>query len=135
MSLFSSPQFLRNVIRADAASGGASALLHLVLAGALAPLLGLPHALVVGSGVALIGYVALAAFISLCDPMPRALIWVLILGNAAWVVGCVAVLCSAQLSPTLLGQIYIGVQALAVAVLAELEWTALRRQAQLAPAW
>ena len=135
MSLFSSPQFLRNVVRADAASGLASALLHLVLAGTLAPLLGLPHALVVGSGVVLIGYVALAAYTSTCDPMPRSLVWVLILGNAAWVLACVFVLCSAAFAPTLLGQIYLGVQALAVAVLAELEWTGLRRQARMAPAW
>lgn len=135
MSLFSSPQFLRNVVRADAVSGLASALLHLVLAGTLATLFGLPHALVAGSGVALIGYVALAAYIATCDPMPRALVWTLIAGNAAWVLACAFVLCSDAFAPTLLGQIYVGVQALAVAALAELEWTGLRRQARVAPAW
>lgn len=135
MSLFSSPQFLRNVVRADAASGLASALLHLALAGTLAPLLGLPQALVVGSGLALLGYVALSAYVATRDPMPRPLVWALIIGNFAWVLGCVYVLCSAAFTPSLLGQVYVGVQALAVAVLAELEWTGLRRQAPLAPAW
>lgn len=135
MSLLSSPHFLRNVIRADAASGLASSLLHLLLAGYLSELLGLPHALLVGSGLLILGYVALAAYIATCDPMPRSLTWVLIVGNAAWVAACVALLASTAVAPTLLGQIYIGVQALAVAVLAELQFTGLRRQPQAVPAW
>ncbi|HSV52549.1 MAG TPA: hypothetical protein VLJ57_10550 [Burkholderiaceae bacterium] len=135
MSLLSSPNFLRNVIRADAASGLASSLLHLMLAGYLSDLLGLPRALLVGSGLLLLGYVALAAFISTCDPMPRPLVWTLVAGNAAWALACLLLLSSAALAPTLLGKIYIVVQALAVAVLAELEWTGLRRQAQAVPAW
>lgn len=135
MSLLSSPNFLRNVVRVDAASGLASSLLHLLLAGYLSEMLGLPHALLVGSGLLLLGYVALAAFISTCDPMPKALVWTLIAGNAAWVLACLMLLSSAALAPTLLGKVYIVVQAQAVAVLAELEWTGLRRQPQVAPAW
>lgn len=127
MSLLSSPRFLRNVIRLDAASCLASGVLHLAFAGTLADLLNLPAGLVVGSGLVLLAVVALASVIVLREPMPRSLVALLVIGNFGWVLGCIALMAGAAGSPTLLGQVYLGVQAAAVAVLAELEWAGLRR--------
>lgn len=51
--------------------------------------------------------------------------WVVILGNAGWVAGSVAVV--VVLSPTAIGYAFVLAQAVAVALLAELEYVGLRR--------
>ena len=126
MSIFDSPRFLRNVLVADAASGAASSLLHLLGAGVLAPWLGLPHGVLVMSGAVLLVYVAAAAYIAVCDPIPRTPVSMLIAANWAWVGGSAVIFMEAG-TATPLGQAYLIVQALAVAALAELEWFGLRR--------
>lgn len=126
MSIFASPRFLRTVLWADAASGAGTALLQLTAAGALASLLGLPAQLLVASGLVLLVYVAGAAYLANCDPVPRGPVWALIVGNWAWVAGCVALLVAGAAS-TAPGQAYLVVQAVAVAALAELQWMGLRR--------
>ena len=129
MSLFASPRFLRAVLVADAASGAATALLHLTAAGALSSLLGLSAPLLVGSGLALIAYVAAAAWLASCDPVPRGQLAALIAGNWAWVGACIVLLATGAAS-TPLGQAYLVVQAVAVGALAELQWLGMRRVAQ-----
>jgi hypothetical protein len=126
MSIFASPRFLRSVLWADAASGAATALLQLTAANALAALLGLSSGLLVASGLALVVYVAGAAYLASCNPVPRGPVWALIIGNWAWVAGCVALLMTGA-AGTAPGQAYLAVQAIAVAVLAELQWMSLRR--------
>ena len=126
MSIFASPRFLRSVLWADAASGAATALLQLTAGGALASLLGLPAGLLVASGLALLVYVAGAAYLASCEPVPRGPVWALVLGNWAWVAGCLALLFTGAAGTTL-GQAYLVVQAVAVAALAELQWMGLRR--------
>lgn len=126
MSLFASPRFLPLVLRVDALSGVGTALLHLVGGAALAGWLGLSPALIAATGVALWAYVAAAGWASIAQPVPRGLVWALIVCNWAWAAGCLALLVtSAGITP--LGQAYLAVQALAVVVFAELEWLGLRR--------
>ena len=127
MSIFDSPRFLRNVLIVDAASGAASSLLHLLGAGVLAKWLGLPYGVLVMSGAVLLAYVAAAAYIAACDPIPRSLVALLIAANWAWVGASAVVFFMESGSATPLGQAYIVIQALAVAALAELEWFGLRR--------
>ena len=127
MSIFASPNFLRRVLWADAAAGAASSLLHLLAAGALAELLGLPYGVFAMSGMALLVFVAGAGYLAVCDPIPRGLVSVLIAANWAWVGGCAVVFMVNAGTATPLGQAYIVVHALAVAALAELEWFGLRR--------
>ena len=127
MSIFASPKFLRNVLWADAAAGAGSSLLHLLAAGLLAELLGLPYAILVMSGVALLLYVAAATYLAICDPIPRTGVSMLIAGNWAWVGACAVVFMMNASTMTPLGQAYVVVHALAVAALAELEWFGLRR--------
>lgn len=123
-----SPVGLRRVLWADALSGSGTAVLHLALTGSLSALLGLPGALLSASGVLLLLYVALAGTLALQAAPSRALLGALVLGNFAWVAACLALLFGGLVSPTPLGQSYLVVQAVAVLVLAELQWMALRRQ-------
>jgi hypothetical protein len=127
MSIFESPRFLRNVLVVDAASGAATCLLHLLAAGALSGLLGIPHGVIVMSGAILLLFVAAAAYVALCDPIPRPLVSALIAANWAWVVASAAVFYLDAGTMTQLGKAYVIVQAVAVAALAELEWLGLRR--------
>lgn len=123
-----SPAGLRRVLWADALSGSGTAVLHLALTGSLSTLLGLPGALLSAAGILLLLYVALAGTLALQATPSRALLGLLVVGNFAWVLACVALLFDGLVSPTPLGQAYLVVQAVAVLVLAELQWMALRRQ-------
>ena len=127
MSIFASPKFLRNVLWADAAAGAASSLLHLLAAGVLADLLGLPHAVLVMSGAAMLVYVAGAMYLAAYEPVSRSGVSMLIAANWAWVGATAVVFMMNAGSMTALGQAYLVVHALAVAGLAELEWFGLRR--------
>lgn len=123
-----SPAGLRRVLWADALSGSGTAVLHLALAGSLSALLGLPGPLLSASGILLLLYVALAGTLALQATPSRALLGALVIGNFAWVVACLALLFGGWVAPTMLGEAYLVVQAVAVLVLAELQWMALRRR-------
>lgn len=127
MSLLSSPHFLRRVLWADAMSCLGCGLLQLAAPGALASWLGLPPALSLGTGTFLLVYGAFVGFLATRDPVPRPVVWLLVAGNLGWALGCVALLASGALPLTGLGQGYVLMQALTVAVLAELQWFGLRR--------
>ncbi|MGH8831652.1 MAG: hypothetical protein ACREXV_11240 [Polaromonas sp.] len=133
-SFISSPNFLRNVLRADALSCLACGLLQVALTGAMARLLGLPETLLAYTGEFLLIYAAAVAFISTRKPVPRPLVWGLVAGNLAWALGCVLLLLSGRVAPSLLGTAYVLVQAVTVGVLAELQFFGLRRAASR-PAW
>ena len=133
-SLAASPLFLRRVLWLDAATGVATGLLQVGLAAWLAPLLGLPERLLLVSGWALFCYVALIAFIATRPFIAPALLWLLIVANGAWVLACLALLFGGLVTPTLLGQGFIAVQAVAVGLLMELQWFGVRR-APAQPAW
>ena len=50
-----------------------------------------------------------------------------IVGNAAWTLGSIALLFSGAVSPNLLGQVFIVAQAIATGVFAELQYVGLRK--------
>ncbi|MEO5672256.1 MAG: hypothetical protein ABIR26_16330 [Ramlibacter sp.] len=127
MSIFTSPRFLRNVLLADSASCVATGVLQLMFTEALARLLHLPAALLVGTGWFLLAYAAFVGFIATREPVPRGWVWLLVAGNLGWALGCLALLASGAIAPTALGIAWIAAQAVTVAVLAELQWTGLRR--------
>ncbi|WP_332778201.1 hypothetical protein [Polaromonas sp.] len=127
-SLIASPNFLRRVLWADAATGVATGLLQVLAPGFLAGLLGIPHDLLLWSGLALFAVAAFIAFVATRQFMPGELVWLVIGGNVLWVIGCLALLLGGLTAPTLLGQAFIVVQAVTVGVLAELEFFGLRRQ-------
>jgi len=108
--------FLRNTLLLDAATCVATGALLSLASGPLSSLLGLPAALLFYAGLSLFPIAAFMLWTSLARPAPA--VWVVILGNAGWVLASVVVLFG--FSPTVLGYVFVIVQAAAVALLAEL---------------
>ena len=125
MNFLASPRVLRTVLWADAGSCAASALLLLAGGGPLAPLLGLAPALLLAAGLALVPFALGAAWLARQPVPPRGGVLTLALANGAWVLGCVALLAGGA-AGTALGQAFLLLQALAVGLLAELQWFAGR---------
>lgn len=133
-SLFSSPHFLRNVLRVDAVSCVACGLLQLAFPSRMVALLRLPDTLLAYTGEFLLVYAAVVAFISALQPIPRKFVGMLVAGNLGWAAACVMSLLGGHVQPTALGEAYVLLQALTVAVLAGLQYLGLRRPAMQA-AW
>ena len=119
--------FLRRAIQADAIFSGVSAVLLTLGASELAPLLNLPEALMRETGLFLIAYAALVGWLGTRITMPKALVVVVIAGNAAWTMASIALLFSGAVTPNLLGEAAIAMQAIVVGALAELQYIGLRR--------
>jgi hypothetical protein len=119
--------FLRRALQADAVVSGAMAVLLTTAAGALAPLLDLPEALLRETGLFLIVYAALVGWLSYRAAMPKPLLWVVIAGNALWTLGSVMLLVIGPVAPNLLGEVFVAAQAIVVGVFAELQYIGLRR--------
>jgi len=119
--------FLRRAIQADAIFSGASAALLTLGAGTLAPLLNLPETLLLETGLFLIAYAALVGWLGTRPTIPKALVLIVIVGNAAWTLASIALLFSGAVTPNLLGEVSVAAQAIAVGALAELQYIGLRR--------
>jgi hypothetical protein len=119
--------FLRRAILADAIFSGASALLLTFGAGELAPLTNLPEALLRETGLFLIAYAAVVGWLGTRQSMPKLLVLIVIAGNAAWTLGSIALLFSGAVTPNLLGEAVVAIQAVAVGALAELQYIGLRK--------
>lgn len=122
-----SSQLLRRALLADAAFSGVSAVVMSLDAGALASFFNLPEALLRETGLFLIAYTALVGWLGLRASVPRAVVMLVVIGNAAWTLASVALLLSGAVSPNLLGTIVILAQAIATGVFAELQYVGLRR--------
>ena len=126
--------FLRRALLADAIFSGVSAVLLTAGAGMLAPLFDLPEALLRETGLFLIAYTMLVAWLSARQSVPKALVMVVIAGNALWTLASIALLLSGTVSPNLFGEAVIVAQAIATGVLAELQYIGLRRSQSMATA-
>jgi hypothetical protein len=124
MNLTSSPRFLSTVLWLDAASCLATGLLQIAAPEALSAWFGLPAGLLTATGWALIAVAVFAAFAARAPRAP--LVWIMVAGNAAWLLGCVELLLTGA-AGTALGVAWIVVQAVVVGVLGELEWLGLKR--------
>jgi len=119
--------FLRYALLADAIASGATGLLMIAGADLLTRLLGLPVALLRESGLLLVPYVALVAFVGTREIIPLGAVKAIIALNVLWVLGTVGLLVGGFVAPTVLGYAFVIVQAVAVGVLAELQLVGLRR--------
>ena len=79
------------------------------------------------TGAFLLVYGAFVGLLATREPVPRPVVWLLVAGNLGWALGCLALVAAGALPLTGLGQAYVLMQALTVAVLAELQWFGLRR--------
>jgi uncharacterized protein YjeT (DUF2065 family) len=119
--------FLRRAILADAIFSGLSALLLISAAGLLAPMLNLPEALLRETGLFLVAYTALVGWLGTRRSMPKALVVIVIAGNTAWTIASIVLLFSGAVTPNLLGEAFVALQAIIVGALAELQYIGLRR--------
>jgi uncharacterized protein YjeT (DUF2065 family) len=120
-------QFLRRALLADAVFSGIAAVVLTLDAGALAPLLDLPEALLRETGLFLIAYTALVGWLGTRQTMPKVMVAIVIAGNIAWTVASIALLFSGAVRPNLLGEAFVAAQAIATGVFAELQYIGLRR--------
>jgi hypothetical protein len=120
-------QFLRRALLADAIFSGIAAVLLTLDATALAPLLELPEVLLRETGLFLIAYTALVGWLAARASVSKALVVLVIAGNAAWTIGSIALLFSGTVTPNLLGEAFVVAQAIATGVFAELQYIGLRR--------
>ena len=126
--------FLRRALLADAIFSGAAALGLTLGAGAFATLFHLPEALLRETGLFLIAYTALVGWLASRAAVPKPLVLLVVIGNAAWTVGSVALLLSGAVSPTLMGEVMVVAQAIATGVFAELQYVGLRKSARVVAA-
>jgi len=118
---------LRRAIQADAIVTGAVALVQTFGAGHLAPLLNLPQPLVLETGLFLIAYTALVGWLGTRRSMPKALVAIVIVGNAAWALGSIALMFSGSVTPSLLGYAFIAMHAISTGMFAELQYIGMRK--------
>ena len=118
---------LRRALQADARASGAMGMLLALAAGPLEELLGLPRALLLGAGIGLLPFALALGWLANRATVQRGWIWAVLAINAVWTVDSLSLLALGWVEPTLLGKVFVISQAVAVAVLAELEFFGLRR--------
>jgi len=118
-------RLLRTALRIDAAASGGLGLVSLAGAPLLAGPVGAPEAALRGVGGFLVVFGIALVVLSTRPTMPVPLVWAVVVGNLAWVAASAVVALLAPL--TVLGTVVAVVQAVGVAVFADLEWLGLRR--------
>ncbi len=120
--------FLRNTLLADAAMGAVAAAATIFGAGLLAPLLGLPSALLFWAGVALIPYVVFLLILARSERISPVWLREIVFLNWLWVAASIGILMFAPIEPNMLGVAFILAQAIAVGTFAWLEALPLRER-------
>jgi hypothetical protein len=128
-AILSSPSLLRNALLLDALATAATGFLMVATASLLSPLLGLPADLLFYAGLPLIPYAGFVYLTARGEPLSRKLATAIVIINALWVIDSIAFLASGYVEPTALVYIFVGAQALVVALFAEVQFTGLRRSA------
>ncbi|MGL4260399.1 MAG: hypothetical protein ACRCTX_02180 [Afipia sp.] len=121
--------FLRRALQIDAVFSGAAALMLVFGAGFFASLLNLPEAFLRNTGLVLVVFTLGVGYLASREMMSKTAVWAVIVINAIWTIDSIVLLASGWLSPNLLGQAFIVMQAIAVGVFAELEFIGLRKSA------
>lgn len=126
--------FLRRALLADAIFSGVAAVGFTFGAGAFASLFNLPEAPLRETGLFLIAYTALVGWLASRGSVARPLVLLVVVGNAAWTVGSIALLFSGAVSPNIGGELMVVAQAIATGVFAELQYVGLRKSGNVVAA-
>ncbi|QDF39104.1 hypothetical protein FJN17_16955 [Bradyrhizobium symbiodeficiens] len=126
--------FLRRALLADAVFSGVAAFGFTLGASAFATLFNLPEALLRETGLFLIAYAALVGWLASRASVAKPLVLLVVVGNAAWTVGSIALLLSGAVSPNIAGELMVVAQAIATGVFAELQYVGLRKSASVVAA-
>jgi hypothetical protein len=119
--------FLRRALLADAIFSGVAALGFTFDAAAFATLFNLPEVLLLETGLFLIAYTALVGWLASRATVAKPLVLLVVVGNAAWTVGSIALLLSGAVAPNIAGELMVVAQAIATGVFAELQYVGLRK--------
>lgn len=122
-----STTFLRRVLALDAASCALLGLLLVLDGAALSPLFGLGERLLFGAGLLLLPVAAFIAWLASRPSPPSLLVWLVIVGNIAWTAESFLLVATESGRITALGMAFVAAQAVAVLVVALLEYAGLRR--------
>jgi hypothetical protein len=117
---------LRRVLAADAIISGVAAIAMVVGAGPLGNTLGLSTALLRWTGLVLLPWVALLAHLATRERLGRPVILAVVGANLLWAIASILLLMTGWVEPTAVGYAFVIVQALAVALIAELQYVCLR---------
>ncbi len=131
-SVLRSSSLLKYALLGDALASGAMGLLLVAAAAPLSGLLGLPESLLRLAGASLLPFAAIVAWIGTRPEPPRAAVWAVVAYNALWAVESFALLLFGWYTPNALGIAFVVVQALVVAVFAEMQVYGLRATRRLA---
>lgn len=118
---------LRLALKADAVASGGLGALALAAGGLLDGPLGLTRGFLVAVGVFLLAYAAFLVVIATRSRVIAPAVWLVIVGNAAWVIASVVFTFVDWYPLTTLGVVVVLAQALVVAVLAEMQVIGLRK--------
>ncbi len=118
---------LPKLLALDALTCAATGLLLVTLAGVISSLTALPELLLLWAGLALLPVAVFMAVIARQSPPADWAVAVIVFGNIGWVLASLALLVSPLISPNLIGWVFVLAQAAAVALLAWLEFAAVRR--------
>jgi hypothetical protein len=113
---------LRNALLLDGLLSGVTGLLLVLAAGWLGAFLELPRLLLLVAGSALLPFAALLVWLSNRAEISRQVIWAVIAVNLIWVLDSLLLLVVGWVSPNLFGYCFVITQALAVGLLAGLQW-------------
>ncbi len=128
IAAFATPSaLLRKALLTDAALSGVTGLALALASVPLAGFLSLPAGLLQWSAVILIPFAAFVAVVGTRHRVRPPLVFMIIAINILWAADSVLLLFTGWVEPTLLGKIFVGGQAVIVAVLAEFEFLGLRR--------
>lgn len=119
------PSLLRLALRVDAVVSGLNGAAYLLLAGPLSDLLGLPAGVLRGVGVFLLVYAAVVWLVGSRPAAPA--VRAVIAGNLLWTAGSIAVVVADLGTPTVIGAVWLVLQAAVVAAFAVLQLAGLRR--------
>jgi hypothetical protein len=117
---------LRRILFIDAGTCLASGSILSAFPQPLARFFGLPSALLLYAGLSLFPVAALMIWIATREELPHAGVAAIVLGNGLWIAGSVLLIAIGPVAPTPLGYGFIVGQAVLVALLADLEYAALR---------
>ena len=118
---------LRRTLGFDAATCAAMGVAMTAGGLPLGKITGLPPALLMIAGLVLLAVAAVMAWLARRHSAPAPTVWLVLGGNAGWVAASVALLVSGWVQPTLVGELFIIVQALGVVGLTGLEYLGYRR--------
>jgi hypothetical protein len=124
---FTPSVYLRRVLLLDAVATFATGVLLLGGMSLLQSLLNLPISLMTYAGVFCVAWAALVGFAFTRRQLTRGFVWTIVIGNALWALGSLALLVSGYAAPTVLGHAFVIAQALVVGVFAELQYIGMKR--------